>query len=66
MLKQFPARDVGILVLRLGLGIIFIAHGYQKITQGWGTAWEPSMDLYTQVPVAWIEFVGASASSSAS
>jgi putative oxidoreductase len=58
MSKQFPSRDVGILVLRLGLALIFLAHGYQKITRDWGTAWEPALPAHVQIPVAWIEFVG--------
>jgi len=60
MVRNLCGRDVGSLVLRIGLGAIFIVHGYQKITKEWGSAWEPELGIGTtfQLLVAWGEFVG--------
>lgn len=35
ILKPLPARDVVLLVARIALGVIFVAHGWQKLTE-WG------------------------------
>ncbi|MDP9047608.1 MAG: DoxX family membrane protein, partial [Bacteroidota bacterium] len=32
--KQTTYRDLGILIIRIGLGIMFIYHGYPKLTGG--------------------------------
>jgi putative oxidoreductase len=66
MSKQLSARDLGCLVLRLGLGLIFLAHGYQKFslvtdegrTWTWGNAWGPFMPEWMQATVAFVEVLG--------
>jgi putative oxidoreductase len=54
-LKEFAP-----LFLRLGLGIIFIYHGYGKVfgeEAAFGTAWNPKFPLIIQVLVSWGEFL---------
>lgn len=49
------------LALRIGLGIIFIYHGYGKVfgAAGLGTGWNPQgMPAIVQVLVAWGELLG--------
>jgi len=48
------------LVLRLGLAVVFIFHGMQKVRQGdaWGTAWNAEMPTAMQAAVAWGELLG--------
>ncbi len=59
MSKHLSARDAACLVLRLGLGIIFIVHGFDKISHhDWGTTWERELGTPTQVLVAWTELIG--------
>src|SRR5262245_61730954 len=54
------------LVLRLGLAVIFIFHGVQKVSpdNGWGTNWMgPNADMpsVVQMLVAWGETLGGAA-----
>ncbi len=49
------------LFLRIGLGVIFIYHGFGKVFgagTSLGTAWNPSLPTVIQVLVAWGEFIG--------
>jgi putative oxidoreductase len=32
--NHYPSRDLGILILRIGIGIMFMAHGWPKISGG--------------------------------
>src|SRR6478735_1171999 len=32
--NSYPARDFGLLILRIGIGIMFMLHGFPKITGG--------------------------------
>lgn len=50
--------------LRLGLGIIFLYHGFGKVfgaTTSLGTAWNPNLPVVLQTLVAWGEFLGGAA-----
>lgn len=52
------------LFLRIGLGIVFIYHGYGKIFaegKNFGLAWNPSMNTVVQALVAWGELLGGTA-----
>lgn len=47
--------------LRLGLGVIFAYHGFEKVFGAGtssGTAWNPGMPVVLQAMVAWGEFLG--------
>jgi len=48
------------LVLRLGLAVVFIFHGMQKVQaqDKWGTGWHPEMAAAMQAAVAWGELLG--------
>lgn len=49
------------LFLRIGLGVIFIYHGFGKVFgagTSLGTAWHPALPTLIQTLVAWCEFVG--------
>lgn len=49
------------LFLRIGLGVIFIYHGYGKVFgagAGLGTSWNPSLPTVIQILVAWGELIG--------
>jgi putative oxidoreductase len=59
MLKDLLRNHVAPLILRLGLAVIFIYHGWEKVSQGGGTKWAGDMyPPYVQFPVAWGEFLG--------
>jgi putative oxidoreductase len=60
MSKNLSARDAASVVLRLGLGIVFIVHGYDKLSHEWGTAWEKEIG-WLQPVVAWAELLGGAA-----
>ena len=55
-------QPYGSIFLRLGLGVIFIYHGYGKVfggTTALGSAWNPwGMPAILQLLVAWGEFLG--------
>jgi len=57
MFKHLSVRDGASLVLRVGLGIIFILHGYQKLRTDWGTNWWEELGPYFQPVVAWTELL---------
>ena len=47
--------------LRLGLGAIFLYHGYGKVfgtENALGSAWNPNLPLIIQILVSWGEFLG--------
>ena len=48
------------LILRAGLAVIFIYHGWEKVfTHGnLGTGWHPDMNVILQALVAWGELIG--------
>jgi putative oxidoreductase len=48
------------LLLRLGLAVVFIFHGMQKLLpdQSWGVGWNPGLHVAVQAAVAWGEFLG--------
>ena len=48
---------LGSFLLRVGLAVIFIFHGYLKLIQEGGRAWTDSLDGDTQMAVAWGEMV---------
>jgi putative oxidoreductase len=43
------------------MGSIMLAHGYQKLSQDWGTTWAPFLSTTAQAAVAWAEVVGGCA-----
>ena len=56
---ELPKQHVhlGSFLLRVGLAVIFIIHGYLKLTQEGGRAWTESLDSNAQLAVAWGETV---------
>lgn len=52
-----PHVHLASLVLRLGLGAIFIIHGYLKISVHMGRGWDPNLPETTQMAVAWGETI---------
>jgi putative oxidoreductase len=49
------------LFLRIGLGVVFIFHGYGKIFgegAALGSAWNPQMPVIMNILVSWGEFIG--------
>jgi putative oxidoreductase len=66
MFLNILKHDVAPLVLRAGLGVIFLYHGSEKALSaqaGWGTTWnpDPQMPAALQAMVAWGEFAGGAA-----
>lgn len=55
-------KSYGSLFLRIGLGVVFIFHGYPKVFgegAALGTAWNShGMPLILQILVSWGEFIG--------
>src|ERR1700737_2291160 len=61
MFRDLLKHDVASLVLRLGLGILFLVHGSLKVMASGGTAWFPNEEFLpkaVQAVVAWGELVG--------
>ncbi|HEV3262465.1 MAG TPA: DoxX family protein [Gemmataceae bacterium] len=60
MFRDLLKHDVASLVLRLGLGILFIVHGCLKVLDNGGTTWFAGEFLpkAVQALVAWGELVG--------
>jgi putative oxidoreductase len=62
MFENLAKNTLVPLVLRLGLAVIFIFHGYEKIGQDWGADWAKGAPnppgAPVQMAVAWGEFVG--------
>jgi putative oxidoreductase len=61
--QYIPARDGAALLLRLALGVIFVAYGFQKISREGGTSWVPPqlgdvLGAGVQGLIAWTEFLG--------
>ena len=58
-------KEYAPLFLRIGLGAVFMYHGYGKIFKegvGLGSAWNPSgMSAILQILVSWGEFIGGAA-----
>ncbi len=52
-----PHVQLGSFLLRLGLAAIFIFHGYLKLAQGGGRAWNDTLPETTQLAVAWGETI---------
>lgn len=48
---------LGSFLLRVGLAVIFVFHGYLKLIQDGGRAWTDSLDGDAQVAVAWGEML---------
>lgn len=48
---------LGSFLLRVGLAVIFIFHGYLKLIQEGGRAWTDTLDGDVQVAVAWGEML---------
>jgi uncharacterized membrane protein YphA (DoxX/SURF4 family) len=48
---------LGSFLLRLGLAMIFMFHGYLKLSQGGGRQWSDILTEGTQVTVAWGETI---------
>src|SRR5207302_10557529 len=48
---------LGSFLLRLGLAIIFIFHGYLKLIQDGGARWSDTLPQWQQLAVAWGETV---------
>jgi putative oxidoreductase len=49
---------LGSFLLRVGLAVIFIFHGYLKLIQDGGRAWTDALDGDAQMAVAWGEMIG--------
>jgi putative oxidoreductase len=56
MLKQLFKPDAASLILRLGLGAIFIYHGFLKIAYG-SSSWTTGIDPTLQMAIAWGESI---------
>ncbi|HYH64852.1 MAG TPA: DoxX family protein [Urbifossiella sp.] len=56
---ELPKQHVhlGSFLLRVGLAVIFIFHGYLKLSQDGGRAWTEVLDSNAQMAVAWGETV---------
>jgi len=56
---ELPKQHVhlGSFLLRVGLAVIFIFHGYLKLSQEGGRAWTESLDGNVQMAVAWGETI---------
>lgn len=64
MLDRVAKSTLVPLLLRVGLAVIFIFHGWDKVGgQGheWGANWNPGLPHYQQVMVAWGELIGGAA-----
>lgn len=59
LLADLPKQHVhlGSFLLRIGLAIIFITHGYLKLVQDYGRTWNTALTPETQMAVAWGEMV---------
>lgn len=49
---------LGSFLLRVGLAVIFIFHGYLKLIQDGGRGWTDALDSNAQMAVAWGEMLG--------
>jgi putative oxidoreductase len=60
MIDFVTHKTLAPLVLRLGLAVIFVFHGLQKVhpDAGWGTNWHPNLSFALQIPVAYGELLG--------
>ncbi len=62
MLSVFIKNSIVPLLLRFGLAVVFIYHGYQKVGSGdLGTNWMPGPDPLpgiAQLAIAWGELIG--------
>lgn len=60
MFEALAKNTIVPLVLRLGLAVIFLYHGIEKVSAGGGTGWHPNPDYSSilQFLVAWGELVG--------
>jgi putative oxidoreductase len=58
MIRNLSVRDGASLVLRVGLAVIFILHGYVKVKNNWGTGWWEELGPIFQPVVAWTELIG--------
>ena len=56
MFEAFFKDKLAPLALRLGLGSVYIFHGYLKIMAAGGTAWKPGLPTGWQLLIAWGEF----------
>ena len=57
-------KTIAPLFLRLGLGVIFIYHGYGKVfgaETSLGSAWNPELPQILQILVSWGELLGGAA-----
>src|SRR5437667_214763 len=52
-----PHVQLGSFLLRVGLSIIFLSHGYLKLAQNNGAGWSDDLPEATQLAVAWEETV---------
>lgn len=50
-----PHPHLGSFLLRVGLAVIFVFHGYLKLIQDGGRGWTDSLDGDAQMAVAWGE-----------
>ena len=61
MLDTAAQRSVVPLLLRLGLAVIFVYHGWDLVggeNHNWGTNWNPSLPAAAQAAVAWGQLLG--------
>lgn len=54
-------KEYAPLFLRIGLGVVFLYHGYGKVfgaETDLGSAWNPRLPTVLQIMVSWGEFIG--------
>jgi putative oxidoreductase len=58
MFDAFSRYTLVPLLLRLGLGVVFIYHGIDLVSKEGGTGWNDKLSVPVQALVAWAQLVG--------